>query len=250
MQLKHIARRAAQAIDCTLIPNWRLASYPQAEYLRRLFAHLAIDCVFDVGANAGQYRDFLRSEVGYAGIIVSFEPIPDHVLHLRQRAVHDEHWYIEDFALGAESGQRTFNIMARSTFSSFLQPDPGALARYADSSTVVDTVDVTMRTLAEMLPALQARHGFRAPYLKLDTQGFDLEVLRGAGESLQAIQALQTEASIQPIYAGMPGYQTTIDWLQAAGFVLSGIYPNNETAFPVLVEVDCHMLRRDLAGLQ
>ena len=54
----------------------RAASEPQADYLRRLFRHLSVDLVIDVGANEGQFGTFLRERVGYAGRIASFEPRP------------------------------------------------------------------------------------------------------------------------------------------------------------------------------
>lgn len=49
-----------------------------ALHLGQLLSKLEIDCVLDVGANVGQYRDFLRDQVLYRGTIVSFEPVTRH----------------------------------------------------------------------------------------------------------------------------------------------------------------------------
>ena len=62
----------AHGLGYTVIPNWRLDTFASAAFLRRLLAHLEIDCVIDVGANAGQYHDFLRSEVGFEGLVASY----------------------------------------------------------------------------------------------------------------------------------------------------------------------------------
>lgn len=59
-------------------------------------------------------------------------------------------------------------------------------------------------------------------------------------------RALQTEASVRPIYDGAPGYQETLRFLDGHGFVMSGISQNNSSHFPPLVEFDCHLIRGDL----
>jgi hypothetical protein len=59
--------------------------------------------------------------------------------------------------------------------------------------------------------------------LKIDTQGYDLEVLKGAENTLQSIRALQLEASVRPIYEGMPGFREVLDYLMSRGFALSAM---------------------------
>jgi hypothetical protein len=72
----------------------------------------------------------------------------------------------------------------------------------------------------------------------------DLEVVQGAAEGVTRIRALQTEASIKPIYRGMPDYVTSIQTLQSLGFEISGFFPVDAYQFPVLIEVDCFMISR------
>jgi hypothetical protein len=110
---KRLADSLARRLGYVVLPIWRrnIIVPPDEEhifhavrYLRRLFDLLRIDCVLDVGANLGQYRDFLRDKVGYTGLIVSFEPIPSHVQILKDRAQQsDPDWQIEDCALGANT---------------------------------------------------------------------------------------------------------------------------------------------------
>jgi FkbM family methyltransferase len=216
-----------------------------AEFLRKLLGLLEVDLVIDVGANVGQYRDFLRRDVGYEGPIVSFEPIPWHVETLRQRARSDPRWHIEGCALGMLAGRASFNVMAESQFSSFLTPDHTVIGRFEEVNRVKTKVDVEVRRLDDVFADIDNRYGCRRPYLKIDTQGFDLEVIAGAEASLARICALQTEASVKRIYAGAPDYARTIEILQDKGFELSGIFNNNPSAhFPLLIEFDCFMIAR------
>jgi|KBSMisStaDraftv2_1062788.scaffolds.fasta_scaffold29764_1 FkbM family methyltransferase len=243
--LKDRLFRVVHAAGYTVVPNWRVERHPQTAYLQKLFGLLSIDCVLDVGANVGQYRDFLRDEVGFGGQIVSFEPIPAHAESMRSRAARDPNWTIENCALGAAPGMATLNVMTSTTFSSFLQPKGSETHIFDISNDVRDRISVTVRTLDSILPAVKQRLGVTNVYLKLDTQGFDLEVVRGAADSIRSIRALQTEASLRPIYEGMPLFSTVLQALESQGFEPSGIFPNNEGHFPLLFEFDFHMINGD-----
>lgn len=245
--MKRLAVRALDKLGYALIPKWRLANYPVARYLRRLFADLHIDCVLDVGANRGQYRDFLRQHCGYRGRIVSFEPIPELYRVLCARALHDEAWVVHPHALGARRSREKFKIMASSEFSSLLAPTQASVTGFEQMNRVVQEIDVDVLTLDECFSDLTAGADLSGVFLKLDTQGCDLEVMRGASGSLTRIAALSTEASVMPLYVGMPDLAETIAFLQRAGFVPSGIFPNNEGHFPLLIEFDLYAISAESA---
>ena len=80
----------------------------------------------------------------------------------------------------------------------------------------------------------------------MDTQGFDVNVVSGAGESIQGFVGLQSELAIKRIYEQSAGYQEAIGVYEKAGFGLSALVPNNAGHFPMLVEIDCIMVRNDL----
>ena len=48
-----------------------------AAELKMMIADLDLDGVVDVGAHHGEFTEFLRRDVGYAGPVVSFEPVPE-----------------------------------------------------------------------------------------------------------------------------------------------------------------------------
>ncbi|MDL2336452.1 MAG: FkbM family methyltransferase [Pseudomonadota bacterium] len=236
---------AAKTFGYSVIPNWRLPSYPQTQYLRRLFDYSGIETVIDAGANEGQYRDYLRNEVGYSGDIVSIEPIPHLVDKLRARASGDPHWRIEGCALAAMRGSATLNVMGGSQFSSLLAPDHSEIGLFSEQNVVVQRVEVETRTLDELMAGI-TRSDLRNVYLKLDTQGSDLEALKGGIAALRRVAALQTEASFKRIYRGAPGHIEVVNFLHEHGFEMSAAYPNNAGHFPVLVELDLHLISREL----
>ena len=177
------------------------------------------------------------------GPIVSFEPIGRNIDRLRERARFDSAWHIEGYALGAAEGALPLNVMVSDQFSSFLEPDHSRVQDLGELNVPSHVETVTVRTLDTVLPTIRERLGFKRPYLKLDTQGFDMEVLRGGSDSLDTVLALQTEASVIGIYKGMPTYMETIRYLGERGFDLSGFYPVARDSSLRLFEFDCVMIR-------
>lgn len=231
-------------IGVELIPRWRMPRLPQARYLRRLFATYGIDCVFDVGANEGQYARFLRQEVGYRGLIVSFEPAPEVFAILAAQPAEGLAWERLALGLGERETEALFNLSRNSEFGSFLKLRPEELASFQGGADPVGQVKVPVRRLDGLFDDLQRKHGFRRPYLKVDTQGYDRLVLEGAGEQLGAFVAIQSEASVVPIYEGGIDHFQLIEWVRSKGFECSAFHPNNEGHFPRLIEFDCHFINR------
>lgn len=242
--VKDSVLKVSRSFGYDIVPLREMKERDFALHLGALLERLKIDCVLDVGANVGQYHDFLRDKVLYDGPIVSFEPVGRHVALLRQRAEADSGWHIEGYALGAKDGTLPINVMVSDQFSSFLQPDNSRVRDYDGLNVPLHVEDVAVRTLDAVLPALRERLGFERPYLKLDTQGFDIEVLQGARGSLPSVRALQTEASVIGIYKGMPGYVDTIRYLNERGFDITGLYPVSRDSALRLVEFDCVMINR------
>jgi FkbM family methyltransferase len=242
--VKDSVLKLSRSLGYDIVPLREMKERDFALHLRELLTRLEIDCVLDVGANAGQYRDFLRDRVFYEGVIVSFEPIRHHVEALRKRSRGDANWHIEGYALGSHDGSMPINVMVSDQFSSFLEPDHGGVSDYAGLNVADHVETVRVRTLDVVMPALRQRIGFDRPYLKIDTQGFDIEVLRGAGLSLPAVKALQTEASVRGIYKGMPRYTEIIHYLDERGFDITGLYPVSRDSTLRLVEFDCVMINR------
>lgn len=246
--LKRWADSAADRLGCKVIPEWRLPRFHQTEYLRRLLGEFRIDCVFDVGANLGQFRDYLRGQVGYDGMILSFEPHPECARELSRRSESEQSWHSFDYALGAQVGTLQFNLMRDSQFSSFHAPlHPEHLSLGSDN-VIVQTLDVSVRALNDVYDDLARRFGFQRPFLKLDTQGHELEVLKGANLVLPHFSGMQTELPNIAIYENGVNLGTSIDALERMGFNLGTLFPTNPEQFPVAIDFDAYFLRRQGAA--
>lgn len=233
----------AKNFNVVLVPQWRAARLPEERHLARLFDAFEIDCVFDVGANIGQYGQMLRKNVGYRGRIISFEPNPAVLTKLEQAASQGRNWNVERFALGPVDGTAKFLAHAQSDLSSFRL---FGSSRHAPPEMATQEIEVPVRRLATYFQEAQKQFGFRRPFLKLDTQGFDVEVAKGAGDALQRFVGLQTEVAFQTIYDGAPDFINAMNFFQAAGFTLSQLVPIHEVHFPELVEMDAIMIRTNL----
>ncbi len=224
------------------IPEYRIHNYAMASHLKYVFETLDVDIVLDVGANQGQYHDFLRDEVGYRGTIVSFEPIPELFQALQTKAQVDDRQQVENIALGAVEGELPFNVMNTTEFSSFLTPTHEHTSRFTKSNAVARTIVVKVKTLNGIMPRLPAQYRPRGIYLKIDTQGFDRQVIEGGSDVLGAVEALQTEMSVTQIYEGMSDYRDMLGFLQAQGFSPSGFFPVNSINLLRMIEFDACMI--------
>ena len=234
----------------TLAPDWKVQQLGLVRHLSKLFDACRIDCVLDVGANTGQFHDLLRKEVGFHGPIISFEPISENIERLRRQTEKDPNWHIHGYALGASRGEMSFNVMADTALSSFRTPTTSTLGANLKDNIVKRVDKVRVETLDNVLPEIREQFKVTRLFLKMDTQGFDLEVVRGASNGLKDIILLQTEASVVPIYNGMPDYKKVIAELENLGFIISGMFPVTPLGSPRLIEFDCIMLKNDYLSIR
>lgn len=241
------ARRLAALVgyltNSVIVHKSEVHQHPERELLRKLLPHLGVDCVFDVGANRGQYATQLREEVGYKGLIISFEPTPDARADLLAKSAKDPLWHVSPLALSDTPGEDMMNVMAADVFSSLHAPASGLPSDLAAMNTVAQQVPVKVCTLAAQLPVWREKLGFSRPFLKMDTQGHDLAVFRGAGRLIEQFVGLQSELSLRCYYDGAPDFHTCLDAYRAGGFKPSGLVDNTAGHFPDLNEIDVIMYR-------
>lgn len=210
-------------------------------YLATLLPHLDVDCVFDVGANTGQFAEGLRTW-GYRGAIHSFEPIAASHRRLAMLALYDRHgWEAHHTALGSQAGTATMILPPAANMASFRrlkQDTPDSLR----GNGVDASEPVAVARLADLGPTLTTS---QRVFLKLDTQGWDLEVLAGAGAFLDQVVAMQSEVSILPLYDGAPTLAESLARFAELGFAPSAFFKICRDEQLRLREVDCVLVRHE-----
>lgn len=180
---------------------WRTKVLPTVDLLPLLQGEFAT--IIDVGANRGQFAILARNLWPNARIY-SFEPGPRAAKALRRLFERDEMLEINEVALGAAPDHRTLRIPNADDGASFLIP--------VDS---IESVNVAIKPLDSLrLPTI------RPVLLKMDVQGFELEVLRGAEETLQQVDVIVSECTYTPP-SGVPSAMDLCNYLQSRGFRLA-----------------------------
>jgi|SRR5438270_2638356 len=173
----------------------------------------AVDLVIDVGANAGQFARELRS-LGYRGRIHSFEPLPAAFAELERYAAGDPLWDASNVGVGRQRGELEINVAKNSVFSSF-RPLSELAGRFDPNSQTVEKKRVPVVTLDEALSATPAKSIF----LKIDTQGFEQEVLAGAETLLKDCVGVQLELPVDHLYEGVWSFNEALVAMDRYGFV-------------------------------
>lgn len=217
--MSHVLKKKVQAFLNKAgweLHRYRPSSDPWALLIDRIRNH-RIDVVLDVGANTGQFARELR-EHDYSGQIISFEPLSSAHAILQRNAARDAAWTVAARgAIGSANGEVTINISKNSVSSSVL-PMSRVLANSTPEASYVQTETTPLRTLDTAVQGLLKPEN--RVFLKIDTQGFESEVLTGADKTLLSTAIICVETSLVPLYQGQPLWRSIIERLEADGWIL------------------------------
>jgi FkbM family methyltransferase len=213
------ARRALNRVGLN-IHRYRAPQNPRFRLAALLGLH-QIDTVLDVGANVGQYARSLR-EYGYDGDIISFEPMSREFNLLKAATAEDHRWAAYRYGLGVAEGEAIINV-AGNSISSSMRPMAAAHSQAVPASVYVGEERIQVHRLDAVFDSV-LRPGRRV-FLKIDTQGFEREVLEGASGIVDRIAGIQLETSFVPLYEGQMLLAESLSLMASLGFILEGIEP-------------------------
>lgn len=178
----------------------------------------SIKAVFDIGANVGQFAEEIRHELPDAQIY-SFEPVKETYAALVKNFSHDEKFCAFNVGLGSKKESKEIKISAYSLSSSFL-PQSKTLETVFPHTKEIGTETVSLERLDNIW------HKVGEPYegvlVKMDTQGFEAEVISGGKLCLSVASAVLIETSFVEIYSGQPLFDNIYKLLKELGFSYHG----------------------------
>jgi FkbM family methyltransferase len=188
---------------------------------KKIYDYYKIEVILDIGANSGQYARQTRA-LGYSGKIISFEPLSKAFQLLKTSAKKDTKWDVYNFAIGDSDKENRINISENSYSSSLLEMLPSHLKSSPESKYIGHEEIVVKRIDSIFSDICKSVNGI---YMKIDTQGFEKNVINGAEASLGQIDTIQMEMSLVSLYKGELLFPEMCLLMESKGYTLISIEP-------------------------
>ena len=180
--------------------------------------------IFDVGANIGQSIELFRKNIPNC-LIHSFEPSPEAFSELSERWGREKGITLNQFALSEQGGVHKFYATETSVASSLLPPDPKLTSLSKDDKYNYKLMDVACETLDNYCQLHKIDH---VDILKLDVQGTELSVLKGAKKLLDnsRVRFIFLEAIFAETYIHQWRLKDMLNLTESYGYILWDFLPS------------------------
>jgi len=212
------------------------------DVLSFLLSKLKIDTTLDVGANEGQFAKKLRN-IGYKEKIISFEPLSKVFYNLKKESDKDKNWQVVNIAVGDQDGETIINESNYSLSSSILpmsklhleaKKNSNYIGKQKASIKKIDTFIDSENLIKNNL------------FLKIDTQGFEYQVINGSIKNLKNIRAILCELTLVELYEGQRLWLEIVELLAANNFEIWSLekgFQNSKNK--QILQIDCIFLNKE-----
>ncbi len=208
-----------QIIQLGLFPAFLRHNVAAGVEHRVVLAPLNCRHVVDIGANRGQFALIARKCFPDVKID-SFEPLQEPADRFQALFDNDHSTQLHRLAIGLNEGEATIHVSSRDDSSSLL-PITDTQSTLFPGTAERETRMIHVAPLRDVIP----EQGIQEPaLLKIDVQGFEMEVLRGCEEILARFQYIYVECSFVELYAGQAFADEIIAFLRERNFILDGVY--------------------------
>ena len=176
--------------------------------LENMIRSINPETIIDIGSNKGQFI-LLIEQLFPNKIIHSFEPLLE-VLEIQRKFFnYNKNIFFYNFALGRTSSVKKFFITKRKDSSSFFKINENEnKSKYYE---IINKNNIQIKTLDEVLINWEIK---KPILMKIDVQGYELEVLKGSENMLKKIEYILVEVSENEMYKGQPLSNEIIKFLQ------------------------------------
>jgi len=181
-----------------------------------------VDILLDVGANSGQYAQKMR-EAGYEKKIISFEPLSDAHKELEKNAKKDEKWLVAPRCAIGEINKNTKINVSENSVSSSLNEIMDSHLNAAPESKYIKQEEIEVKKIDDFENVYFENND--NIFLKIDAQGYDFEVLKGAEKSLKFIRGIQIETSFEKLYENQKLFLDINKYLENLNYKIWAILP-------------------------
>tara|TARA_B100001063_G_C16759604_1_gene555211 strand:- start:1885 stop:2622 length:738 start_codon:yes stop_codon:yes gene_type:complete len=189
-------------------------------YILKTLNHFKIDIVIDIGANKGQFAEKLIN-IGFNKKILSFEPMEKVYEILKKKTQNYNNWEApEKIGFGNKIENKTLNISQNSVSSSILKMNKGHILQ-EPSAKFINKEKIKLTTLNNYLNDKKFRN--KKIFVKIDTQGYEKNIILGASKVLKKIQGIMLETSILTLYKGEEDFLKMIKFMKKKGFYIWSI---------------------------
>ena len=185
----------------------------------KVLKQLAVSTVVDVGANKGQFALVARNLFPDARIF-SFEPIPKALEKINTLFKHEHKLKVFAYALGDITQDMTMHVSARED-SSLLLPITQLQNRVFPGTVEQMALKVSS---ARKQGAIEDMEIVEPALLKIDVQGYELKVLRGADQCINIFAFIYVESSFLELYENQALAAEVIHYLYSRGFKIQSVY--------------------------
>ena len=180
---------------------------------------LQLQTILDIGANAGQFGHACRLAFPKCRLY-SFEPLEGPFSELSALADKDDLWEINNFAFGSADGETEIHADEYSPSSSILPMANSHQEHFPQTGRTISRT-IKIRRLESFLSGMTLE---KPALMKLDVQGYEAEVLKGAGAALAAIDYVICEVSYHQLYKNQPLFAEIHDLFSDQGFYFKGLF--------------------------
>lgn len=246
--LQTLLRKLGKALRLVVVPLWRdallhhrvAAAVEHIDVLRNMGS---VSSVVDIGANRGQFALVARHCFPEA-VVTSFEPLPGPAAALAAVFSEGRPVAVIEAAIGPKLGQATIHISKRDDSSSLL---PITVKQHALFPGTEQAFESKVR-VGRLSDFLGAEALVPPALLKIDVQGYELQVLQGCEDVLDRFLWIYVECSFVELYAGQALADEVTNWLHVRGFRLQGVHQVQYDDAGHTIQADFLFLRLEGAG--